>query len=350
MKLYQRHLFSQLSKFFFFFLFLICLSIVLIDFAIHSHLFFDANISYGQLFVYYLYKCLQNFFLLIPFTLILTTCLILFEKNLHLELLALFSAGFTKFKIALPFFLFSLLLSLSLFLIDELIIEKGSAYIENFKPIFAKQIHTKKPKIHSVMYDNTQLIFHSYDQKSKTLEDIFWIETNDKIWHMEKLFLENEPQGTYVDLLEKKEGVLTKTHSYPTLSFSKLELLNHTILQSLISFENAPILGLFSLIKKNTFTAHKKAQFLTQINYRLSIILLPFLVIFSLIPYCFTHKISFFWILLFSLFSLITFFLVLQSMIFLAKNQVLSPYIAIWGSFIFFMTLFSKNYLKGFFK
>lgn len=286
----------------------------LVDFSVHGIRFLSAESStFHRVLLYYWDTFSIHLDLFFTLAFLFTTLKVLYDCNHHQEFTALQMAGISKKKLFSPFVIFASLLS-------------GLSYVnaEYFAPAalqtsesFRKEHRPKKIKtalLHSaVLADGSELVYQSFNQNE--LSDVFWIRNLDDIWHMKTVQLGSVPLGLNVDHFKRNEK-LEKVESYPFKEFPELDL------ESKVESTN-PSLFLYKLVTP----------------------LMPFLLLFAVGPLCmkFSRKKHLFLTAAGAIFGLITAKVILDGMLILGENQVLSPSMAILGPFtaMFSFSLFS---------
>lgn len=324
MKLWFRTIFFKLVKLFSFFLFTSFLLFILVDISINGVQFFSKGTSFLEIGLYYLLDFSLHLELLVPFAFLLATLKVLFDLTDHRELVALQMAGLSKKKLLTPLFLFAGILAIGCYLNSQWLIPKATLGALSFKESHAR--HQKKVRDHLfaiTLKDGSELIYQSYDKKTKELFDVFWIQSSNDIWHMKYL---QSNTARFADHLQRNDkNQMVKTESFDTKEFPWDET---------PSFE-----GPFT--DKHTQSAY--------FHYHLALPLLPFLILFAISPIAMRYsrtKPTFF-IVACSLFALLGLKTLLDSMLILAENQVFTAPMAMWIplSICFLLTIpsFVKN-------
>jgi len=345
MKIWQRYLFSKLIKTFTFLLFCFFLIYLLVDFSVHGTQFLTAkNGTFSQIVFYYLYTFSAHLELFCSLVFLLTLLRTLFDLNHSHELIALHMAGLSKKRILAPFFALAAALALTSYLNLQYISPYAQEMAGNFRKI-CKNKQVQQQPLHSIyLSDDSELI---YQKKGKNeLFDLFWIRSSNDIWHMKSLSLSKQLQGRYIDHFYRNEiGQLEKIESFPYRDFPEIPWDNISIDHPYISLQNRPLsLLLYQALNSST----ERSGIKTHLFYKLIIPLTPFIILLSLASTCiqFSRKKPLFLITSLSLFALISLKVILDGMLILGENQVLSPAIAILGPFIlisgFSLTSFRK--------
>lgn len=331
MKLWQRHLLGRLLK-------TLCLILAslfcvyfLLDLSIHGARFFLGKARAIDLFLYYLRSFSQHLDLFIALSFLLTLLKVLTDLAHYSELIALHMAGLSTKKLAAPLFgtaLFLAMLSLSN---AQWLSPDALASIDSFRDRHAKRKKSElRAHAHTVTLDDgAELVYQSFDPEKKTLFDLFWLKSQDEIWHIKTLTMQGE--GCFVDCFKRNANrQMELARSFDSVPIEGLFFTDEEALQKFVPFENRP-LGtlLFQSFKKSADANAIRAH----LHYKLALSLLPLLIVFSLSPHLlrFSRTKPMFLIASMSLFLLIAFFTLLGGMLILAENRVLPPSLSIWS-------------------
>ncbi len=346
MKIWEKYIFLEILKFIGFFLLGIYSVYTIIDFFTHStRLFTYSSVHWYNIIYYYFNHFIIRLVLFLPLSFMLSIIKVLCDMNMHNEISTLQMAGISSKRILLPLFIIASMLSVFTYVNFEVFSPKANAYIGNFKNMHLKKKVKKDANIHTIILDNnTKLSYYSAIDKHKLL-DVYWIKSNSDIWHMKYLDYSKKPVvGHYVDHLTKTENYFEKASSYKEFSFSDLNISNDEL--KIIPIE---YYSLSKLIKENkSFAKNKRSQLLSNLHYKLSMPLLPFIMILAVAPYClkYSRNLSVFFIVFLSIFSFFIFYTLIDSMLILCENQVFHPAIVMWSIFLFMFVAFGKMFIK----
>lgn len=348
MKIWQRMIFLDILKFILFFLICSYLIYFTIDFSIHGNRIFSKDsITLFQIFLFYYHNFIIYLNLFSCLALIFSIIKVYYSMNTQNELIALQMSGISKIKLSTPLFMIAAFLSISFYINYEFMTPISTNAIENFKNENLRS-NKKKEDIHTILLDNgTKVIYHKYD---KELIDVYWVISADDIWHMKTLNPNTvPPQGTYVDhFTREKKNNLIKSESFSSYAFFKITF-DKNANMAMQPFENRPISMLYDQFDHHRFSSAKeRAQILTQLNYKIAFPLLPFLIVFALIPICtkFSRMNYFFLIIFISLISFIGFFVFLDAITILSENNLGSPFWLIWSPFLILFSFLGWRFIK----
>ncbi len=327
MKTWQTYLLRRLLKTFFFFFGAIFFIYVIVDLSIHGVRFFSQEGAHS-VFRYYLNTFATLFELFLSLSFLLAILRVLIDCNQRRELLALQMAGLSKKRFLLPFFLVAGGLSGLCYLNSQWV----APYAQETVDIFRSAHKTKKkktPRLYSLsLEDDSELVYQHFDAEKRELFDVFWVRTPNDIWHMKYLEIESL-HGRYVHhLIRNPEKQLEKQASFSTRSFPELPWNEEAILHRFVPFENRSLSTLFTQV---AVLSSDRASVLSHLLYKMAMPLLPLLLLLTLAPTTlrFSRDQPTFLLVTCSLFGFIALKVVLDGMLILGENQVLSPLIAL---------------------
>ncbi|MBM3191185.1 MAG: LptF/LptG family permease [Chlamydiae bacterium] len=344
LKTWQRYLFKEILKVFFFFIFCFYLIYILIDYSLHaSHFSKMHHLHVADIGTYYFYLIIKRLDITLPLALIITTNKVLLKLNQTHELIALTVGGLSRRQILFPFFTLATCISLLLFFNAEQGLPGALDYLENFENLHFKKKtqknYNKRGAYALALPEGGKLIFALYNAANQTFEDVFYIKNPHDIWKMKSLHLHPPyPEGLYVEHLVKTPSKgLTLDSSYEKKVFSDL-VVDFTIRKkATLSFEGASLSSLFSLfLHKPPLYYLQKAPILTHLYLKALTPFISFLTLYALAPFCmiFSRKLKIFILYAMSIFGLVLFFIVLDAAVILGENQKLAPLVAIATPFV----------------
>jgi lipopolysaccharide export LptBFGC system permease protein LptF len=356
--IWEKTIFKKLIKFIFFFLLGIYAVFVITDFSVNSSHFLSYNIvSFLNVFLFYLYKFIKYSHIFVPLGLLFGIIKVISDMNIHNELVNLQMAGLSLKKILRPVFVISIILTIFCLCNFEFFCPKARNSIEHFED----QYITKKSKKNesklftTTLLDNSKLIYQEKNSVKKELFDIFWIRSNDEIWHIKSLKTTSLPaKGHFVDVFKRTNNAfLEKVDSYTEYTFSNMPFETSIYKDVFVPFANRSISELiYKHIKKIYASSKDKASISSQFNSKLVKAFFPILIFFAIPPFCIKFKrgISIFFISALSLFSFIFLLTLIDSMIILSENQIFFPSFLIWTPFIIITIFFGINFYKEIWK
>jgi lipopolysaccharide export system permease protein len=278
---------------------------------------------------------------------------VIYVKNTQNELIALQMSGISKNKLSTPLFFIALILTCISYANYEFLTPKSVESIESFKNEYFRENKKNIDKSLNILLleNKTKLIYQKYDPIKNQLFDVFWINSANDIWHIKYLRVDAKtPLGTYVDhFLRDKEGRLIKQESFDSYNFAKIQF-DKDVNSSLKPYNTRPISMLYSQYKNKRYSSVKeKAYILSQLNYKLAMPLLPFLIVLSLLPICMRFsRISLIYLISFiSLISFIAFYIMMDAAMILSENQIGSSFWIIWSPIIITFFFFSFKFIKN---
>lgn len=346
-KLWQRHLFQRLLKTFSLFLVSLFIVYVLIDLSVNSVRFFSlGNADAAEISLYYARKFAKHLGLFFPLGFLLSSLKVLFDLNLHKELVALQMAGLSKKKLLSPFFFFAFLLSACSYANEQWIAPQAQDAADAFRAAHAKRKKQNFERLFTpFLEDGTELVYRRFDSKEKRLSDVYWIRSNEDVWHMKYLEID-PPRALFADHFQRRGPLrLDKTESFEEKPLPDLRWEEEENLYKFVPLENRPLSELF---QKAPSASVSRPGLLSQLHYKLALPLIPFLVLFGISPFAlrFSRNLSAFLAAACGLFSLVALMTLLDGMLILAEGQILPPLLAIWGPLLLLFLALFRPFLK----
>lgn len=225
--IWQRYIYAELLKTTIFFLVCFFLLFVAIDYSVHMQGFLrSAHLSFLDVATYYGFRFIKNCDLLIPLALLVATIKLLRGMNHRNELLALQAAGLPLKRLMRPFLIVALFATIMNLAIAEWLFPASLQFNEQFQTSHLKstseEVRLERVRVLDLK-DGSRLTFHSFDNKTATFHDLFWIRSLDDIWRIKTLTIDREhpkeaPVASYVDHIKRGEdGGLHKIASYPAM-------------------------------------------------------------------------------------------------------------------------------------
>lgn len=291
---------------------------------------------------YYLFQFTKHAEILIPLALLISSIKVLTTLNTHNEIVAMLSAGLSLKKLMGPFFFVATLCVIFLYINFQWI-------LPTFERKDLKIKETNEPIGSLNLVDDTLLIYQKFDPKPQAFFDAYWIENPDLIYRIEWLYpFTNPPLAKHVDVLEKKSGMFKRIATYETQIFPQIQFEKSSLFTAVHPPSLQSLSQLFSALKWRKTLKDKEAAVATIFFYKLFIPFACFLVILGPSPFCFKvdRHLPLFLIYAFSLFGIVTFFMLINSCVILGKSQILSPFFALMVPIVFFFSLFGWRYAR----
>lgn len=355
MKLWQRYLFSEIFKVFFFFLFTFFFLYSILEYSTHMDDFFnESKFQFAEVLIYYWNHFLKRADLLLPLALLISTIKVLTALNSRREWTVLQVAGLKTRQLLKPFFAVALLSCLFNFLNFEFLLPKALSQIDQFRAAHFKHSHRaqREKLLHLLLLkDNSKLIYQFYDSSKDALFDVLWIRSPDDLWRMKFLSSNpTQPTAQYVDhLIRNEEGFLEKAESYDIYHFKELTWSPSMTGKSFIPFENRSIKELYTLaFHTQTTTSYEFPKIVTQLCFKCTIPFIAFIVILATAPAClkFSRQFNFFLIYAISLFGLLSCYMIMDALVTLGENNVISPLIATFTPLVLLGTFFTWKFSR----
>lgn len=336
MKKWERYLFFKILWMVCAILFGIFTIFILVDLSTHSVRFFGQGKAGILSVLFYYGNCLStelNLFLSLAF--LLAMLKVLLDLGQHGVLVALQMAGLSKRKIARPLLMIASICALISYANAQWFAPASFASIEAFRKESKKNKRVRK-NIHTIILeDGSEIVYQKFDPSSNAIFDAYWIQPNNEFWHIKSLDIGSTPPvGRFADLFAKDaSGHLFISQSFDLIPFPSLLLTPAAALQQFVPFENR---SLWLLVRQSFSSSANTVLIRSHLYYKSTLPLLPFLLAFSFLPILmrFSRYRRAFFISSFGLFTLISFFTVMDGLLILAENGVFPPFVAICGPLI----------------
>ncbi len=344
MKIWQRSIFSQLAKTFSFFFFCFLVIYMVVDLSVHGVRFLSKSSLIDVLHFYmYTFASLLELFLTLAF--LMAALRVLFDLNAHREFTALQMAGISKKRLLSPFFLFAGILSSLVFINSEWVAPAAQEAIDTFKETH-KGKKRKEEHVYSIsLKDHSELVYQNFDRGKKELFDVFWIRTPSDIWHMKHLQLEPLCGRFVTHFVRNEKNQMEKEASFERKKLPELLWDEKAILNRWTPIENRSISTLFT---QAWIASSEQSSVHSHLFHKLLAPLVPFLILFAISPACmvFSRQNRPFFIAVCSIFGLIALKVVLDGMLVLGENQVLTPSLALIGPILLVLCLSTPSFLR----
>jgi len=357
-KIWERYFLKETLKTFFLFIFCFYGLFVLVDYASHAASFHRGSTSFQWKVIgfYYLLEFIKRLEVLAPFALLLATVKTLTTLNVHNELIALMASGVKLKRLMRPFLLVGLFFTVLLYLNTELLLPhvlKQIKHMDNARSL-TKHKNRNQPSVgHLVLEDGSTLLFQNYDSSKENFFDAYWIKSVDSIYRIKFLFPNKElPYGKFVDHLKRdRSGELKLENSHVKKGFPEIKFNKQTLFETITSPEEQSYSELWAKTPSMTNPqSEKQSQLVATYFYKLAMPWLCLLAVVGPMPYCirFTRHLPLFSIYACSIFGLVAFYIIMDAALVLGERQALSPALAIWPVFSFFVIALGWRYQQGF--
>lgn len=347
MKIWQRYLFFRLLKSFLFILASIFFLFVFIDLATRGGKFFGKSLFSGlDTAQYYLHQFSNYLSFFFPLSLILASIQVLFDLNSHNELVALQMGGISRKKLLAPFFTLASLLFLLLLANYQWVSPKALESASEYVKAYAR--HKKKPMREHLqtltLADGSEMIFQSFDANKKELFDVFWLETESKIWHM-KFFEVETRLAKFVDCFERIGNQWIRSSRSRATEMPQIDIDQKSAFEPFVPCQRRPLSQLVSQAKTKSI---EQPKLLSHLLHKLSLSSLLFLSLIAISPACFSFSRSrqAFKILSFSLFGFLAAVMFLDGLLVLGENRVLPVTLAFGSPFLLFFIAFYRPFAR----
>jgi len=352
-KIWQRYLFTELCKVFFFFLVGFFFLYSLIDYSTHMQDFMSSGkVKLKEIFCFYGFQFIKRSVLLLPLALLIASIKVLCNLNATRELVALQSSGLNLKTLLRPFFLLAGLCCVFNWFSAEKLLPTALNTLESFEDNHHYNSHVKHDPF-QVLYlkDNSKLVYQKRDVENNLLFDVYWIRSFDDMWRIKTLKADpKDPVADFADhLVRQKDGTLAKVESYDKCRLNELKWQANMPRKGMIPIENRKVSQLIKVLShKQQITKNQASEALSYVCYKLIMPLLSLLVIMAVAPFCirYTRNVPTFYIYSVSLFGFIAFFTLLDACIILGSHRTIPPLLAILLPFGVCSAFFSWKFIK----
>lgn len=337
--IWQRYFLKELAKVFFLFLCCFFGLYVIIDYASHTSGLPGHNmqVSWKDLFYYYGYIFIGRAEILIPLALLIALIKTLSTLNVRNELVALMASGIKLQVLLRPFLFVGLFLTAALYLNEQYLLPKALTRLQRIEDATknAKRQKNQITSVQSVMLaDGSVLLYQSYDTAHQRFFDVYWIRSIDDIYRMKYLSPNSEiAEGRYVDHLKRQpSGQLARVEAFDKRPFPEIQFTAEQLQETLMNPDLLSLQQLWhQLPQESAAYSEKESQTLAAFYWKIGIPWLCLLAVIGPAPYCirFTRQLPIFFIYVCGIFGLITFYLILDASLIVAKRQVLEPLVAL---------------------
>ena len=350
-KIWQRSIIREILKFTLFSLGAIYLLYIIIDFSMHGRRFLTySSVNFYQLFLYYLHIFIKRLDMFLPLTFMLGIIKVIGDMNIHNELTALQMAGISLGRLCRPLFLMGALFSLVCLANFEIMAPRSLFYVNTFHTKHLKKSKKKDRELLGayLLKDGSRIIYQNREAQN-LLFDVFWIISDNDVWHAKKLDIgQNPPCAYYADhLMRQENGNFEKTGSFAKGPMENMRFCIAEAKEKKPPVDSRPLSGLISgLLKKEYFSQKEKAFIQSQFYYKVTASLLSMLIVLAITPFClrFSRSTSLFFITALALVGFIVFFISMDAAMILAENQVFSPFWALALPLLVPGALFTLNF------
>jgi len=351
MKLWQRHIFAEISKVFFFFLFCFFGLYVLLDYSMNASFFIQkGRFDVDAFFSLYRDHFLKRADLLLPLALLVATIKVLTSMNVRCEWMVLQVAGIRTRKLLAPFCIAALLCTLFNWVNFEFFLPNALNRIDDFHATRSQSSHRaqRRELIHIIsLKDNSKLIYQNYDAEKNALFDVLWIRSPSDVWRMK--FLSADPTVTkaeYVDhLVRGSNGFLEKKESHLAYTFSDLKWRQSWLGRATIPLEHR---SMRELLQMKTATPYEIPRIRSQLCHKTVTPLLSLIAVVAVAPFCiaFSRSSPLFIIYAVGLFSLFAFHMLLDVGVVLGENGIFSPIATLCAPIALAGSIFTWRFLR----
>jgi lipopolysaccharide export system permease protein len=351
-KIWERYIFKDLLRCFFFFLFAFFLLYSLLDFSANASTLIKNNqMQIERILIHYMHQFFKRLPMLMPLALLISTMKVLFSLNIHKELVALQTSGVSIKRILYPFWILATFCCITGLINEEFLTPKSMKYLDQMKLAQTKASEEKNKKPFTILHlkDSSRLVYQNFDPEKKVFFDVYWIRSFQDIWRIKYLSMDpQKPLGEFVDhLVRNEKGFLEKKESYDQCILPSLKWKAGEPYKKQYSPKHQKLSQLarsYLLNERESF--YSDGDISTHLFYKVIMALMPFVILLGVAPYCINYSRNHPIFLLYgiSLFCFVVFFTLMDALLIIGKNQTLPPYIAIGLPFVFLLGICYKKF------
>ncbi len=334
MKIWNRALLQEAASFFFPFLFAFYFLYILIDYS--SRIDHFQSVSFPAISLFYACTLSQKTEFLIPFAFLMTLLKILNGLHSHQGMTSMLTAGVSYKRLLSPLFAFAFFLTSLLYLNFVFFEPYAQKKLELIKQM--RKYRKNDPAVHSfTLDDDSKLIFRKFNPIKKSLEELYWIRSADHFFYCKELFPYDSPPRALrcFEFRRRENDLLELTAAAEVQTFQEMHIDFDPLIRSTLSEKTLTLSDWFRILRGKKSVKNKNAL-ITVMTYKLSMPLLPLLLLPALAPFClrFSRVPKTFFIYLFSIAGLLSFYSCTDAFYILSENRILSPFVALWIPFI----------------
>lgn len=348
--IWQRHFFRSAVKLVFLLLAAFAFIYVVIDYSSHLKLFHGSHSHLGLrgFVLYYAAQIAIVIPMLLPFCVVVASARVLAASHSRFETVALLSAGVSKRRLLRPFLFLGLFAALFIYLDEQFFIPKASYYVEKIEESYMK-VKWKNKYVEGLqnmaLEDGSNLLFKRYDVENERLKDVLWVRSIDELWRLDLFplsggLLTNDGQ-TNRHFTRNENHALIRTDTLDSVAIPKIKLEELAVWTALVDPNNLSLMELGRRYLQVDESDDKGAFIKTVFLYKMGIPWIGLLAFFAIAPGCFYfgRGSSVFLLYIAAIFGLVAFFIVLDSFVLLARQQMIAPLYALALPFLFLLSL-----------
>ncbi len=288
--------------------------------------------------------------IILPVSLSIAVTYTLYNLQQRHELAALLAGGLNRQLLLRPFLIIAVGLTILLYLSFQFVYPQSLAETRRIKGSFS--FSAEAPKIRSIpLPDGSTFIFQKFDKKAASFHNLFWIQSPDKILHMNELTpFSSPPKGSYVQVIERdSKGALILKESIQELDFPQLSIEKKHIKLETLAPDELSLSSLSANIADSASQHSKQAVKLRATLWtRLMAPLAALIAIFLPSSLClqFRRRFPIFLISCTTIFGMLFYFVLLDTLSILAEGQFLPMWLCFLSLPVAFFTFFTYRFTK----
>lgn len=353
---WERYFYRQLAKSSGLFLLIFYGLYVLIDYSSHlsgAH-YHHSSLNLRDFFIQYACEFVIRAEILLPFALLIGTVFTLTAMNQRKELIALLASGYSLLRLMHPYIISACIGVAILYVNNEFLLPKALKRQSSFDQKHANHRKTLDHMVsahHLALKDGSTIIYRTFDPLAKTLNEVYWISSNQEIWRMELLEpFTQTPKGILVDRFQKIGQNFVHTNAFQEYSFPSMHFDQKKLSETFITPDQLPLSSLLlnAPSSKVAEESEKAARSLTELYRKLSLPWLALLAVIGPATFClkFTRQLPIFFIFAGNIFGMVAIYLLINALSVLGERQVLSPFTAVIIPMAFFISVFLYRFVQ----
>lgn len=344
-KIWQRYFLKEIISTLFLFLAMFWGLYVVVDYTSRMSIFRAFEFTPWNVGQYYFYSFLKRLEILLPFAFLISAIRTITKLNMNNELVALMTSGIPLKTLMRPFLLFAITLSLLSYVNYEWGYPQALLSLHLLEDSHTSNEY-KRDKNHDVqslnLDDGSVILFNYLDSSTDTIENAFWVQSIDRIFHIKRLApFAAMPRGEWVEIFQRdQQGEIHLVADHRKMEFPSLRLADPEKALQLHRPQEQPLSVLYKLIMEGKkIPGGKSNLILTSLISKLTLPWLPLLVFLAIAPSCliFSRTPPAFFIYIAGMVGLVVFYLIFNAFATLSEHQVMSPW---WSLALPFATLF----------
>ncbi len=315
---------------------------IIVDMMTHLHDLSSGETAPSTWAIYYLASFSKRLDIFFPFSILIATIRCLYQAQQRGELIAMLASGTSRLTLMTPFLIVCAFCSLIVLVNTEVALPSAmmeTNYIRESRFGEDDIIDETQPLRHILLGDSSRLLYHRYDPYTKTLLNVYWIQTTSEIYYIKRLCLAHDkPLGKWVDHIKRGENnQFQKIGSWNEYAFDQIQLDPSFLTSSVTPTQEQPISRLvIDFIRYKKTKSSRIAEIASTLYFKLTFPLMCLVAFLGPAPRLlrFGRVVPILMIYLLSIAGLFCLHLMFQAFFVLGKNNLLPASLAIIAPWI----------------